>query len=95
MNVQRFLLGGLRRKMEDAVHSSDLPILVKRARTLGLSAFGVDVFDRRGRHVDTFIPLEGELDDWYEEWVEEFVKKYPTHYFAFSFVSCPEEWVSI
>ena len=86
MSTWEFLLRGLRRKMGDAVHTSDLPILVKRARTLELSAFGVDVFDKIGRHVDTFVPLEGELEDWYEEWMEELIRKYPDHYFAFSFV---------
>ncbi len=95
MNVQKFLLGDLRRKMRDAVHTSDLPLLVKRARTLGLSAFGVDIFDSEGRYVDTFVPVEGKLEYWYERWMEELMRRYPNHYFAFSFVPCPKEWLKV
>ncbi|RLJ70708.1 hypothetical protein BCF55_0989 [Hydrogenivirga caldilitoris] len=82
--MERFLFEGLRRKGE-SVHSEDLLVLVKRARTLEFGAFGVDIFDRRGRYLDTFIPQDT-CPFWYEELAEEFVRKYRDCYFSFSFV---------
>ena len=67
-----------------AVHASDLTLLVKRAKTLNLFAFGVDIFDNKCIYIDTFIP-ESEEKFWYEEKAEEFLKTYPNHYFAFTF----------
>jgi len=84
-----FLYEGLRKRGK-AVHSDDLLVLVKRARTLGLYAFGVDIFDEKGRLIDTFVPLKSNTPFWYEELAEEFVRRYKDCYFSFSFVPAEE-----
>ena len=84
VELEEFLYGDLRRR-GSAVHTSDLFILVKRARTLGLFSYGVDIFDSRGYYVSTYIPTEGEFEKWYEEEAQDLAREYPDHYFDFSF----------
>ena len=84
MKLDEFLYGDLKR-FGSAVHTSDLFILVKRARTLGLYAYGVDIFDSEGNYLDTYIPVEGRFDTWYEEELWDLAERFPDHYFEFSF----------
>ncbi len=86
MELKEFLYGDLKRR-GSAVHTSDLFILVKRARTLGLCSYGVDIFNGEGYYVSTYIPTAGEFGEWYEEEAQSLAEEYPDHYFDFSFTT--------